>query len=56
MLTLAEYLEDYSSAETKEEGYKLIEEELLLIKDSKKKEDLATKLLMIKNGKRDMLY
>ncbi len=56
MLTLAEYLEDYSSAETKEEGYKLIEEELLLIKDSKKKEDLAMKLLMIKNGKRDMLY
>lgn len=56
MLTLAEYLEDYSSAATKEAGYALIEEELALIKDPKKKADVSTKLNMVKEGKRDLLY
>ena len=35
MLTLAEYLEDYSSEETKKAGYALIESELELVKISK---------------------
>ena len=56
MLTLAEYLEDYSSAETKKAGYELIERELSYIKDEKKREDVASKLSLIKNGKRDLLY
>lgn len=56
MLTLAEYLEDYSSEATKKAGYALIEEELALIKNSNKREDLSTKLKKIKEGKRDLLY
>lgn len=55
MLTLAEYLEDYSSPETKKAGYDLINKELLLIKEEKRQE-LAEKLSMIKEGKRDLLY
>lgn len=56
MLTLAEYLEDYSSSATKKAGYALIEEELELIKDATKKADVSAKLNMIKEGKRDLLY
>lgn len=56
MLTLAEYLEDYSSEETKKAGYALIEEELSLVKEVKKREEISAKLRMIKEGKRDMLY
>ncbi len=56
MLTLAEYLEDYSSEETKKAGYALIESELELVKDPKKREDVAQKLQLIKDGKRDLLY
>jgi 2-iminoacetate synthase len=56
MLTLAEYLEDYSSEETKKSGYALIEEELSLVKEIQKREEISAKLRMIKEGKRDMLY
>ena len=56
MLTLAEYLEDYASPQTKEAGYTLIKEELAIIKDEKKREDVAKKLNLIKEGKRDLLY
>jgi 2-iminoacetate synthase len=34
-MTLAEYLEDYASPETKETGYKMIEEELKRIPKEK---------------------
>lgn len=56
MLTLAEYLEDYSSDETKKEGYLLIERELDKINNEKRRDELKEKILLIKNGKRDLLY
>lgn len=56
MLTLAEYLEDYSSEETKKAGYELIDKELSKMSDSKRKEEIESKLNLIKNGKRDLLY
>jgi 2-iminoacetate synthase len=56
VLTLAEYLEDYSSEKTKYEGYALIEHEISHMKDVKKQEELRTKIELIRNGKRDLLY
>ncbi len=56
MLTLAEYLEDYSSQETKEAGYLLIEQELDKITNIKRREEIKSKVEQIKNGKRDLLY
>lgn len=56
MLTLAEYLEDYASPETKYEGYLLIEKELKKISNEKRRDEIKNKLLFIKNGKRDLLY
>ncbi|MDD3033260.1 MAG: [FeFe] hydrogenase H-cluster radical SAM maturase HydG [Bacteroidales bacterium] len=56
MLTLTEYLEDYSSEETKQAGYKLIANELAKIKDPARREDISGKIEQIKRGKRDLLY
>ena len=56
MLTLAEYLEDYSSEETKNAGYALIGKELENVQDPKKKEMLKIRLNLIKSGKRDLLF
>lgn len=56
MLTLTEYLEDYSSEETKEAGYRLIANELAKIKDPARREDISGKIEQIKRGKRDLLY
>lgn len=56
MLTLTEYLEDYSSEETKKAGYRLIADELAKIKDSARREDISGKIEQIKRGKRDLLY
>jgi len=57
VLTLAEYLEDYASEETKKIGYDLISEE---IKSSnltdKVKKSLVEKLEKVKAGKRDLYY
>lgn len=57
VMTLAEYLEDYASPETKEVGYKLIAEE---VKNSRLSEEtqksLVEKLELVKNGKRDLYY
>lgn len=56
MLTLAEYLEDYSSDATKECGYQLIEKTLENMPESEQKQKIFTKLEAIKNGKRDLLF
>lgn len=56
MITLAEYLEDYSSESTKDEGYKLIERELAKMEDNEKKRGLIDKLNQVTKGKRDLLY
>lgn len=57
LLTLAEYLEDYSSPETKAEGYKLIDRELAKIPDGERKNGIIERLNLIReSGKRDLNY
>ncbi|MFH1159651.1 MAG: [FeFe] hydrogenase H-cluster radical SAM maturase HydG [bacterium] len=54
LMTLAEYLEDYAPAATKEKGYRLIEEKLHAMEPDNFKEKLLGKLQEIKKGKRDL--
>lgn len=56
IMTLAEYLDDYSSEETKRIGYQLIEQEIINMKDEKMKNVLSDRLNDIKEGKRDNLF
>ncbi len=57
LLTLAEYLEDYSSQATKDEGYKLIDRELAKMPEGEEKNNLISKLAQIREqGIRDILY
>lgn len=54
LFTFKEYLCDYASKETMNEGLKIIEKELQKIKDEKTRKDIALKLDAIEfNGKRD---
>ncbi|MBO7278862.1 MAG: [FeFe] hydrogenase H-cluster radical SAM maturase HydG [Bacteroidales bacterium] len=55
LLTLAEYLEDYSSEKTKAAGYALIEEELKQL-PAEKQIGIRARLHQIKEGQRDLLY
>ncbi len=56
MLTMAEYLEDYAPAPTKEKGHAMIARKLNDYDDPKFKEELVKKLEMIKQGKRDLYF
>ncbi len=57
MLTLAEYLKDYASPETKNVGYDLIEKEIENSDISQEvKGTIREKLDRIKNGERDLCY
>ncbi len=56
ILTLAEYLEDYAPATTKEKGYKLIDKKLIEFEDLQFKDKLIEKLEMVKKGKRDLYF
>ena len=57
LLTLAEYLEDYSSERTKDAGYALIERELSKFPDGDEKNSVIARLRRIREeGMRDMLY
>lgn len=56
LLTLAEYLEDYAPATTKENGWRLIEKKLTEIDELPLKDSLLQKLALIKQGKRDMNF
>lgn len=57
ILTLAEYLEDYSSPETKAEGYKLIDRELAKMKDDGRKAKVIERLGIIRGSdKRDLYF
>jgi len=56
MLTLAEYLMDYSSERTRREGFRLIEKELAAMEDPKFKEQTMAKLEQIKSGTRDLNF
>ena len=57
LLTLAEYLEDYSSEATKKDGYALIEREITKMTNEEQKKSLLERLDRIRNkGERDLLY
>ena len=57
LLTLAEYLEDYSSEATKKDGYALIEREIAKMTNEEQKKSLLERLDRIRNkGERDLLY
>ena len=56
ILTLAEYLEDYATPETKAKGYKLIDKNLNQMENDKTKEELIKKLGQIKHGYRDLYF
>jgi 2-iminoacetate synthase len=56
LMTLAEYLEDYAPAETKDKGYQLIREKLNEIGDESFRTTLTEKIDQIKNGKRDLYF
>jgi 2-iminoacetate synthase len=56
-LTLAEYLEDYATEDTRETGYKLIKQEVESAPiDERIKKDVVEKLEKIKNGERDLYF
>jgi 2-iminoacetate synthase len=56
LLTLAEYLEDYAPPETKEKGYKLIDNKLQEFEDMAFKDKLIERLAFVKQGKRDLYF
>jgi 2-iminoacetate synthase len=56
LMTLNEYLEDYASADTKEKGKKVIEEELNHIKSDKVRDIAKKNLEEIAGGKRDFRF
>jgi len=56
MLTLAEYLEDYSQNGTREKGYRLIQKNLFELKNDKFKSTLEDRLERVKLGERDLYF
>jgi 2-iminoacetate synthase len=56
LLTLAEYLEDYAPALTKEKGYRLIEKKVAEFDDERFKGKLVERLGQIKQGTRDLYF
>ncbi len=56
LMTLAEYLEDYSSERTKKAGQELIKRELNLMDDDDKRKKLEARLELIYHGTRDLYY
>jgi len=56
LLTLAEYLEDYAPADTKESGYRLIQKNLAEYEDERFKKKLEERLEKVKEGQRDLYF
>ncbi len=56
LLTLAEYLEDYASEETKQAGYKLISKKIEELGQEQKVARLKEKVDKIKSGQRDLYF
>jgi 2-iminoacetate synthase len=56
VLTFLEYMEDYSSPETKKAGMKQIERELERMPDGDQKKQLLERMKQIKNGDRDLYF
>ncbi|MBP5468246.1 MAG: [FeFe] hydrogenase H-cluster radical SAM maturase HydG, partial [Candidatus Riflebacteria bacterium] len=52
LMTLSEYLEDYASPETKEVGYKMIDEELKRIPKDKVRQIATDNIRDIRNSNR----
>jgi 2-iminoacetate synthase len=56
LLTLAEYLEDYAPPETKEAGYRLIDQKILELAATQQVESLKDKINLVKQGQRDLYF
>jgi len=56
ILTLAEYLEDYAVPETKDLGYKLIEQKISELAIDTNVKSLKEKIELVKQGKRDLYF
>ncbi len=56
LLTLAEYLEDYASDETKKAGYRLIDEKVNEMGEDRRVDKLKEKIEQLKTGKRDLYF
>ncbi len=56
ILTLAEFLEDYASPETKAKGYELIKNNIDKMDENPYKKQLVEKLELIKQKKRDLYF
>jgi 2-iminoacetate synthase len=56
LMTMVEYLDDYAPPETKEKGYKLLEEKLAEIEDENFRKTLMDKIGLIQSGKRDLYF
>ncbi len=56
LLTFAEYLQDYANPETKENGYKMIDEKLDEMENDTFKHSLIKKLELIKQKQRDLYF
>ncbi|MFO7872944.1 MAG: [FeFe] hydrogenase H-cluster radical SAM maturase HydG [Bacteroidales bacterium] len=56
LLTMAEYLEDYASEDTKQSGYKLIDNKIEELGQTQKVDQLKTKIDQIKEGHRDLYF
>lgn len=56
LLTMAEYLEDYASPETKLKGYAFIERKVKELSASQKTDTLVNRLEQIKTGVRDLYF
>jgi len=56
ILTFLEYMEDYSSPETKKAGIKQIESELEAMPEGKQKQELLDRIEQVKQGERDLYF
>ena len=59
ILTLTEYLEDYAPPETREKGYKVVEENLLQLEKDQEKvnvPEIRKRIDKIKAGERDLYF
>lgn len=56
MLTLAEYLEDYASSETKKAGYQVIDQNVRELARFQNVDDLTARIEKVKQGARDLYF
>jgi 2-iminoacetate synthase len=56
MLTLAEYLQDYATPETRVKGWKIIEENIRTLNGNVHADEIRGRLDRIKEGERDLYF